>query len=162
MRRCNSLSHLVSALVFLACGTIVAVEGETPTPNATAAIVVEAVGGIAGSRHITRVDSAAKRVTLDICSASDSLSQCAARGNRVTRDITQETVRALFAATQTAEFRALRADYGYSTQGADLFVYEFRLTVNGRTRSIRADALTQPKPLGRLLGSVSKALFPPD
>jgi hypothetical protein len=65
----------------------------------------------------------------------------------------------IFGYTVTAEFRALRADYGRSSQGADLFDHTVSITANARTRRIHADDVTRPEPLAALMNELART-FP--
>lgn len=140
------------------CGTLVAVEGEGPDPRTPAQIAVESTGGIASLRVRLRLDSLTGIVSRETCSLSVPMTECGSRGNREVSAITRAEVSRIFALTATAEFRALRADYGRSTQGADLMDHEVSVTASGRTRAIKADDITRPEPLAGLIGELSRAV----
>ena len=146
-------------VVFAAgCGSLVSVEGGTPDPLTPANISVEATGGIASLRVRHRLDSLSGVVSRETCSLSVPITECGTRGNHQSSTISRAEVSRIFALTSTAEFRALRADYGRSTQGADLMDYQFSVTVGGRTRGIKADDITRPEPLAGLIGELSRAV----
>ncbi|MGQ0647195.1 MAG: hypothetical protein ACT4P7_06460 [Gemmatimonadaceae bacterium] len=148
----------VPTLLLIACGTLVAVEGEVVDTQNPAQILLESEGGIASLRVRVRLDSGTALLTREVCSLSASAEQCGERGNRQSVTIARAEVSRLFGYTMTAEFRALRADYGTSTQGADLMEHRITITANGRTRSVHGDDLTRPEPMAALMAELNKGL----
>ena len=145
-------------LLVAACGTIVAIEGEVPDSHTPAQIAVESTGGIATLRVRLRLDSLSGIVSRETCSLSVPATECGSRGNRESAAIAKAEVTRIFALTAAAEFRALRADYGHSTQGADLMEHRVSVTANARTRAITADDITRPEPLAGLMSELSRSV----
>jgi hypothetical protein len=152
--------RVLPALVLAACGTLVAVEGEIPDTETPAQIVLESTGGIAALRIRLHLDSGSATLARETCRLSDSPSQCGLRGSRETFTIARAEVSRLFSYTLTAEFRALRADYGSSTQASDLMGHSLSITANGRTRRILADAMTRPEPMASFMTELSRLASP--
>lgn len=136
---------LAGAVVMSGCGLMTAVEGEVPDPQTPSQIVITSEGGIAALRIRLRLDSLSRTVTRETCSLGASAAECQSRGQRQSVTVSAAEVADAFAATQTVAFRALRADYGTSTQGADLMGHRFAITANSRTRSIHGDDITLPQ-----------------
>ena len=151
-------ARLLPVLALLACGTIVAAEGEVLDPTTPARIQVESQGGIASLRILVRLDSGAATLTRETCALAVPVAECGTRGNRELVTIARAEVARLFGFTMTAEFRALRADYGTSSQGADLMTHRLTITANGRTRTIVGDDVTRPDPMADLMAELNREL----
>jgi hypothetical protein len=57
---------------------------------------------------------------------------------------------ALFATIERNDPFALKDDYGITQGGADMVTYTVRVTILGRTKTVRADDGTMPEPLRRI------------
>lgn len=154
-----SFRKLMVVTALAACGTFFEAEGEVIDTQTPAQVVVESVGGIAGIRLRLRLDSSSATVTRQTCRAGLLEAECVALGQRDTITISRAEVKRIFGLTVTAEFRALRADYGNTSQGADLFDHTVSITANSRTRRIHADDVTRPDLLAALIDELART-FP--
>lgn len=136
---------LLTVLMATGCAVLTAIEGEVPDTRTPAQILITSEGGIASLRVRLRLDSLGRTVTRETCSLGVPAAECGSRGNREVSAVAPAEVSSAFAATQSTEFRGLRADYGTSTQGADLMTHSVSVTANGRTRAIRGDDITMPQ-----------------
>lgn len=132
-----------------ACGNALTI-GD-PDPQGSPAIVLESLGGIASLRVQLRLDSTSATLTRETCAMTVSATNCGMMGRREVVSVTAADVNRVFAMTTTAEFRALRSDYGSSTQGADLMTHKLTVTSAGRTRSVQGDDITRPGEMGRVM-----------
>ncbi len=132
-----------------ACGNALTV-GD-PDPQGSPAIFLESLGGIASLRVQLRLDSTRATLTRETCAMTVSAANCGMTGRREVVSVAAADVSRLFAMTTTAEFRALRSDYGSSTQGADLMSHKLTVTTAGRTRSVQGDDITRPEAMSRLM-----------
>jgi hypothetical protein len=149
---------LLFALALSGCGALItAVDGEVPDPGAPPGLRVEAVGGIAGMRIVSGIDSASRSAFWvngplcappGSCAPTDSLSGAVAAG----------VIDGLYARTSLPEFRALRADYGQTPNSADMFGYVVTIRGNGRTRTLQADDGSMPALLAQFVHDVSDAV----
>lgn len=137
------------------CGNALALPG-VETPGATASITLESVGGIASLRVRLHLDSAGATLTRETCGMNVSGTSCGSSGRRDVTTVPPAEVSRLFAMTNTSEFRALRADYGRSTQGADLMDHRLAIISGGRLRTIHADDITRPEAMAALMAALNR------
>ena len=154
-----SAGILGGAFVFLAagCGAVTAAEGEVTDVQSAPSIEVLADGGIAALHILNRVDSTSAEARYSMGPICGSTGTCQPR-DTLTGTLTRAQVDALFARTLEPEFRALRADYGTTTQGADMMGYTVIIHANDRTRTIRADDGTMPSLLAQWVNDVRGAV----
>jgi hypothetical protein len=158
MARGWALAALVGpGIALLGCGVSTAIEGEVRDLSAAPSIEVLADGGIAALHILNRVDSATAGVQYSLGPICGEGGSCQPR-DTVTGSISQAQVDALYARAARPEFRALRADYGTTTQGADMMGYTVIIRANGRTRTIRADDGTMPSLLAQWVNDVRGAV----
>lgn len=150
----TTCAALVLSAAACATGTL---EPEYPDTG-PARILIVAEGGIAALRTITVVDSASATLSYSLCSIGTAESGCGLGVPTRLITLTREQVRDLFAKTMTDEFRALRPDYGSSTQGADLRGYIVTVTRNGLTKTVRGDDVTRPQLLADFMAAVGAPL----
>ncbi len=145
-----------SALPFLAaCGNTLSVAVDLPVPQATPVIQLESLGGIASLRVQLRLDSTTATLSRETCGMTVTAAECGIRGRRDVIGVPAADVARLFAMTTTADFRALKADYGHSTQGADLMDHTLTITTGGRTRSVRGDDITRPDLMAGVMAALN-------
>lgn len=142
----------------IACAEITAAEGEVPAPGAPPGIRVEALGGIAALHAVAEIDSAAAQGAWSMGPICGAGQPCMPR-DTLEGPIARGAIDALFVRTYAPEFRALRADYGWSTQGADLRGYVVTIRANGRTRTLRADDGTMPTLMAQFVNDVTGAVI---
>ena len=147
------LAVAVAAMLVLACSQHPVV-GEIQDLGTPAQIVVTSEGGIATLRTIVRLDSASRVITRVTCGLSVPITDCGARGHSDQTTLSPRQVDSAFAITQSPDFRALRDDYGSSTQGADLMGHSVSVTANHRTRMIKGDDITLPLPVRKLTSAL--------
>lgn len=148
-----AVSLVLAATVAAACGKQ-PVEGEIQQLGLPAQLTVTSEGGIAALRVIVRLDSATGLLSRATCQLSVSSDECGTKGHLDQVTLSSQQVASTFAITQSPEFRALRSDYGTSTQGADLMGHSVTVIANHRTREIKGDDLTLPPAIGRLKGAL--------
>ena len=155
-----SLSSLVTAGA-AGCGAVVSADGEIPDPNTPASLEIVADGGIAAFHTVARVDSASGSVYWSsgtICAATAGCPVVDPLAGHLDRNV----VDAFYARLATSEFRALRADYGTTKNGADMRLYTLTIHANGRVRTLRADDGTMPTLMAEfvhdVMGAVSAAV----
>jgi hypothetical protein len=148
------MSRLLALICLAACGTVATAELNAPALGATASVTLESTGGIASLRILVRIDSVNRTLQRDVCPLAVSSAECGSRGRRETVRLAAIDVAHLFGLTATAEFRALRPDYGRSTQGADLMDHLVVVTANGRVQRVRADDITRPTPVAELMTEI--------
>jgi hypothetical protein len=140
-----------------ACGTITAADGEVLDVDSPPSIEVIADGGIAALHIVNRVDSATAQVQYSVGPMCPETGSCQPR-DTLTGQLTREQVDALYLRAVDPEFRALRADYGTTTQGADMMGYTVIIRGNDRTRTLRADDGTMPSLLAQWVNDVRSAV----
>ena len=140
-----------------ACGTITAAEGEVLDTVSPASIEVLADGGIAALHILNSVDSTTGQVHYSVGPMCLQGGTCQPR-DTLTGQLTRAQVDALYARAAEPEFRSLRADYGTTTQGADMMGYTVIIRGNDRTRTIRADDGSMPSLLAQWVNDVRGAV----
>jgi hypothetical protein len=65
----------------------------------------------------------------------------------------------LFAAIVAQDPFSLKDDYGVTKSGADMFAYTVKLTVDGKSKSIRFDDGTIPERMQKILLALQTTLF---
>jgi hypothetical protein len=153
----RGLSVAVAAMLAASCGQH-PVMGEILDLSSPSQIVVTSEGGIAALRTIVRLDSASRVLTSVTCGLGVPIADCGTRGYTDQATLSPQRVDSAFAITQAPDFRALRADYGSSTQGADLMGHSVSVTANHRTRLIKGDDMTLPLPVHKLRSALATSL----
>jgi hypothetical protein len=88
---------------------------------------------------------------------------CSIEGCQVLLDsasgvLSLDSAQALFAAVSAESPFTLADDYGVTTNGADMKSYVLTVTLDGRTKSIRADDGTMPPPMRRITDILRAAI----
>jgi hypothetical protein len=156
-RRLAAIAGALLIAVALACGAITAAEGEVLDTDSPASIEVLADGGIAALHILNHVDSTTGQAHYSVGPICPSSGTCQPR-DTLEGQLTRAQVDALFARAAESEFRALHADYGTTTQGADMMGYTVIIRANDRTRTIRADDGTMPSLLAQWVNDVRGAV----
>ena len=132
------------------------VDGLTPTPGASARIVLAVSGGLAGLADTTVIDSVSSLLVRTSCLSIRGAAESCAAGRREWRVSLSAGARdSVFRATQTAEFRTLRAQYDMSGTFVDGPAYDLEITIAATTRRIRwSDAPGLPVALTAFVTSI--------
>jgi hypothetical protein len=69
-----------------------------------------------------------------------------------------DSAQALFAKVAAESPFALADDYGVTTNGADMKSYVLTITLEGRTKTVRADDGTMPSPMRRITDALRAAI----
>lgn len=153
------LAAVVAAVTLTgACGSITAAEGEVSDAGRPPGIRVDALGGIAALHAIAEIDSATAIGSWSMGPLCDDGRSCMPRDTLV-GSVPRTMIEAFFIRTYQPEFRSLRADYGASTQGADMRGYIVTIRANGRTRTLRADDGTMPSLMAHFVNDVNAAVI---
>lgn len=141
------------------CGAgATAVEGEMANVTEPAGIHIEGLGGIAALRQVFHVDSATGAAFYTMGPLCAPGTQCPANDS-VNGVIERASVDAYFGFAATPPFRALRADYGTTPQGADMRGYVVTIIANKRARTIRGDDGSIPPLLSEFMTNVERAVL---